>query len=205
MSPSRIILVDDHPLLLRGLADLISLEDDLTVIGTAASGHEGIKLLRELKPEIAILDVSMPELGGFAVLQAVNAAALPVRVVFLTAMITPAQVAEALKLGAWGLLLKEAAPDTLIDCLHAVASGRRWHPAELQAMADQAKAGRLAPLTRREREIVDLACRGLSNKAIAEAIGTAEGTIKIHLHNVFGKLNVTNRTSLAAIAFDELG
>lgn len=198
---SRVILADDHPLLLRGLADLVSLEPDFEVVGAASNGHDAMALIDSVRPDLAIVDVSMPDLGGLEILRKVNRASTPVRVVFLTATITPEQISEALAFGAWGLLLKESAPDALIDCLRAVARGERWHPPELLALASGNRPNQLNVLTRREREIVDLACRGLSNKAIAAEVGAAEGTIKIHLHNIFQKMNVTNRTALAALSF----
>lgn len=205
MTVDRVILADDHPLLLRGLADLVSQEADFAVVGVASSGREAMSLLTLTRPDIAILDVSMPDLGGLAILRKVMEAGMAIRVVFLTATITPAQISEALSLGVWGLLLKESAPDALIDCLRSVAAGDRWLPEALLSSAIPDWAGPVVPfadLTRREREVVDLVCRGLSNRAIAASVGTTEGTVKIHLHNIFQKLKVTNRTSLAALNFD---
>lgn len=205
MTATRVILADDHPLLLRGLADLVSVEPDFQVVGMASSGRQALALLERLKPDIAILDVAMPDLDGLAVLRTIQQSELRVRAIFLTATITPAQISEALALGAWGLLLKETAPDMLVDCLRTVAAGGRWHPEELLAQTappPSPHALRIARLTPREREIVDLVCRGMSNKAIANQVGTAEGTVKIHLHNIFRKAKVTNRTALAALRFE---
>lgn len=208
MTIHRVILADDHPLLLRGLADLVSIEPDFQLVGTARSGRQALELLQVLSPELAILDITMPDLDGLAVLRAISHDDIRPRVVFLSASITPAQISEGLAFGAWGFLLKEAAPELLIHCLRSVAAGERWHPPELLALshplAAEHGAEQFAELTLREREIVDLVCKGLSNRAIAADLGTAEGTVKIHLHNIFRKLKVGNRTSLAALSFENI-
>lgn len=207
MTVHRIMLADDHPLLLRGLADLIALESDFEVVGTASTGRQALAVLDRTRPDVAILDIAMPDLDGLAVLRTIRHIDLDVRVIFLSASMTPAHTSEALALGAWGLLLKEMAPDLLIDCLRTVARGGRWHPEEMLAQVTPPGSPpfdeRRSHFTRREREIVDLVCRGLSNRAIADEIGAAEGTVKIHLHNIFRKLKVSNRTSLVALLLDK--
>ena len=209
MTVQRVLLADDHPLLLRGLADLVAMESDFDVVCSTTRGNHALALIGELHPDLAVLDVTMPDMDGLTILRKASQANLPVRIIFLTATITPAQIAEALAFGAWGLLLKESAPDALIDCLRAVVAGTRWLPDELLARADvewtDGGLSRLEALTRREREIVDLASRGLSNKAIAASLGSTEGTVKIHLHNIYQKLQVNNRTALVALSFEMRG
>jgi DNA-binding NarL/FixJ family response regulator len=206
MKGCRVVLADDHPVVLCGLADLVSMERDFTVIGTATKGRDALARIEALEPDIAVLDISMPDMGGMAILRKIGARELPVRVIFLTATITPGQIAEGIAHGAWAILLKESAPDTLVHCLRNVAGGRRWFSEELLAMADPEWADEAAPgldlLTRREREIADLVCQGLSNKAIATCLGASAGTIKIHLHNIFQKLRVPNRTALVAFHYE---
>ncbi|KKW90670.1 response regulator [Sphingobium chungbukense] len=205
MSRHTVFLVDDHPVLLRGLADLVAMETDFSVAGSTTRSVDAFAMIDRLKPDMAVLDINMPDISGLAILRRIRAADLPVRVVFLTAMITPSQAAEALAHGIWGILLKEAAPDTLIDCLRGVAAGRRWFAddvaAKLGNLPIPAVPAGLAGLTRREREIAGLACSGLSNKLIARELGAGEGTVKIHLHNIFQKLRVNNRTALAALYY----
>ena len=209
MTIHRVILADDHPLLLRGLGDLVSIEPDFELVGTASTGRQALERLEQLKPDLAILDIAMPELDGLAVLRAIDPGRVQARIIFLSASITPSQISEALAFGAWGFLLKESAPELLIHCLRTVARGERWHPPELLALSYSEQPGpgaeQLAQLTTREREIVGLVCKGLSNRAIATHLGTAEGTVKIHLHNIFRKLKVGNRTSLAALNFENIG
>ncbi|WP_022683015.1 response regulator [Sphingobium bisphenolivorans] len=200
-----LVLCDDHPLLLRGLCDLLELEPDFTIVGASTSGREALELLRGEGASIGVIDVSMPDLGGMDILKAVIDQRLGVPIIFLTATITGGQIAEALDLGVSGLLLKESAPEALITCLREVAAGRRWLPADLLAKAevpapvlkDQADA--CAMLTRRELEIAKLVCRGYSNKMIARELESSAGTVKIHLQNIYQKLQIANRTALASL------
>ena len=200
-----VVLCDDHPLLLRGLCDLLELEPDFPVVGASTSGREALGLLRSGAAEIGLLDVTMPEFGGMDILREVAASRLDVRIIFLTATITAAQISEALQLGVAGLLLKESAPEALISCLREVAAGRRWLPSELAAKAaiseggPKAQASAGAMLTRREMEIARLVCRGYSNKMIARELESSAGTVKIHLQNIYQKLQIANRTALASL------
>ncbi|HUD93445.1 response regulator transcription factor [Sphingobium sp.] len=205
MRPHSVFLVDDHPVVLRGLAVLINLDPDFTVVGSTSDPKSAFAMIDRLKPDIAVLDINMPDVSGLALLRRMRSADLPARVIFLTAIISDAQLSDALANGIWGLLLKESAPDTLIDCLRRVAAGHPWLPDELAARAspgwnDGMKPG-LDTLTPRELEIAGHACRGLSNRLIARELGASEGTVKIHLHNIFQKLKIRNRTALAAIYY----
>lgn len=205
MRQHGVFLVDDHPVVLRGLADLIKLEADFRVVGSTSEPQKAFELIDRLKPDIVVLDVNMPDISGLTLLRRIRNADLPVRVVFLTAIITDSQILEALENGIWGLLLKESAPDRLIDCLRRVAAGLPWLPNELAARASPHRHEGMKPglnaLTPREMEIAGHACRGLSNRLIARELGASEGTVKIHLHNIFQKLQITNRTALAAIYY----
>jgi len=200
MTVHSVFLMDDHPVVLRGLAELVGMEADFRIAGATTDGAGAFAMIESLKPDIAVLDVNVPDVSGLALLRQLRANDLPVRPIFLTAMITPAQASEAVENGIWGILLKESAPDTLIDCLRSVAAGRRWLSGEMERMAGAAHG--LSALTPREMEIAGHACRGLSNKLIARELGASEGTVKIHLHNIFQKLRITNRTALAAIYYE---
>ncbi|NWK97031.1 DNA-binding response regulator [Sphingobium lactosutens] len=205
MTPYSVFLADDHPVVLRGLAELINLEKDFRVVGSTSEPKNAFAMIDRLKPDIAVLDINMPDVSGLALLRRMRNADLPVRVIFLTAVITDAQLSEALANGIWGLLLKESAPDALIDCLRRVGAGYPWLPDELAARANPPWHEGIKPgldaLTPREMEIAGHACRGLSNRLIASELGASEGTVKIHLHNIFQKLKIRNRTALAAIYY----
>ena len=204
-----VILSDDHPLLLRGLCELLMCEPGFAIVGSTTRGTEALELIRTHVPSVAVLDIMMPDLGGMAILNAIRATNLGTKVVFLTATISSRQISEALELNIDGLLLKESAPEELIDCLDRVVRGEKWLPADLLARAADEMQGMKrsasASLTSREREIVECLCRGLSNKAIARKLGTTDGTVKVHLHNIYQKLGVPNRTTLAAMALQAYG
>jgi len=196
-----IVLADDHPLMLRGIQDLLAAAPDIEVVGTATSGGGALALIKDCAPDIALLDIAMPGMGGPDVQAELVRADLPVKVIFLTATLSSKQVNDAVELGVWGLLLKEDAPETLLDCVRSVDSDQRWLPREVMARVTprQAPTDSLSLLTPREREIADLVCDGLSNRRIADQLKTSEGTVGIHLQNIYRKLEINNRTMLAAL------
>lgn len=202
---NSVVLADDHPLLLRGLCDLLDAERDFAVVGAGVNGKEALSLIRKHKPTLAVIDVTMPELSGLEILQAVRVDCLRLKMIFLTATITGSQIAEALRLEVSGILLKESAPHALIDCMRQVAGGGKWLPAELVEKASHHSQGgerlNLNKLSPREKEIVGWVCNGLSNKSIALKLGTTDGTVKVHLHNIYQKLDISNRMTLAAFNF----
>lgn len=205
--PCRIVLADDHPIVLSGVKSLIESDPRYTLLATCSDGAAALDAVRRLRPDLVVLDISMPGLSGLEVLERLAAEKIDSRVVFLTASVRDDDIATAAALGAWGLLLKRAAADQLLECLEAVANGQRWMPAKVVDEAIQREAARRTEaerltkaLTPRERELVWLATEGLSNKEIARRIGVTEGTVKIHLHNVYQKLGVTNRTAMTALA-----
>jgi DNA-binding NarL/FixJ family response regulator len=203
---SRVILADDHPIMLAGVHGLLNAAGTYAVVATASNGAGAMERIRELRPDLAILDINMPELTGLEVLQIVEREEITTRVVLLTASVQDDQIATAVATGAWGIVLKDAAGDQLVGCLDHVASGRRWLPEEVIGPALERASARQSEnakyndlLTAREREIAILVARGLSNKHISRQTGITEGTVKIHLHNIYQKLNVINRTTLAAV------
>jgi len=203
---ARVVLADDHPLVLIGLQAVLQAEPGVEIAGAAPDGATALAMIRAHEPDIAMLDINMPQLSALNVLDTVEASGLATRVILLTGAASSEQIATAVERGAWGLLLKEHALDTLMECLTAVASGRRWLPQELVAPAarraaeyreSDARLGRV--LTAREYEVARLIAQGLSNKHIARALAISEGTVKIHLHNMYEKLGGMNRTSLAVL------
>ena len=202
----RVVLADDHPVVLGGLRALLQAEAGVEIVAAAPDGATALEMIRAYEPDIAVLDINMPQLTGLEVLEALEADGLATRVVLLTGSATDEQIATIVERGAWGFLLKEHALDTLVQCLRTVAAGQRWLPEEVVAPAIRRATERREKdvqlarvLTAREYEIAGLVAQGLSNKHIARALDISEGTVKIHLHNTFEKLGGGNRTSLAIL------
>jgi two-component system, NarL family, nitrate/nitrite response regulator NarL len=204
--PIRILLADDHPIVLRGVADFLESETEFEVVGRCTDGGECIAAIRNIRPDVALIDIMMPKLTGLEVLSAVRRENLPTRVVFFTATSRSGDIISALNDGAHGIILKDEAPDRVLGALREVAAGGRWLPQELIDTAferDSAWRGKepklSAILSEREREVARMAGIGLSNKVIADRLQITEGTIKNHLHNIYEKLGVANRTALALL------
>ena len=203
----RVVLADDHPLVLGGLRALLQAEPGVEIVAEAPDGATALAMIRAHEPNLAVLDINMPQLTGLDVLEALEADGLSTRVVLLTGSVSDEQIATAVERGAWGLVLKENAIGTLIECLEAVSSGQRWLPQELVAPAVRRATERRKNdgqlervLTVREYEIARLVAEGLSNKHICRQLNISEGTVKVHLHNMYQKLEIPNRTSLAMLA-----
>lgn len=213
-SPIRILIADDHPLFRDGLRRLLQSEPGFEVVGEAADGDELLALIRKAKPDILLLDLSMPRRDGMAVLQELSAAKIPVRTLLLTAAIDQAQIVQALRLGAYGVILKESTTQRLFDSIRCVMAGQYWVGRE--SVSDLVKALRSAGggpadsgnglrardfgLTPRELEIVTLVVAGYSNPDIAQRCSISEQTVKHHVSNIFDKLGVSNRLELALFA-----
>ena len=202
-----IVVADDHPVVLGGLITLLNADKTFKLAAKCGNGAEAIDAIRTLRPDIALLDVNMPRLNGLQVLKTLNAENLPTRVCFLAASLTDREIVDAAAQGAFGIILKEAAPDTLITCLHTIAAGQKWLPANFVEGASErlrehhAQIARVSDvLSRREIEIMLKVAEGLSNKEVGRQLNISEGTVKMHLHSIYQKIQVTNRTSLANFA-----
>jgi two-component system nitrate/nitrite response regulator NarL len=197
-----IVLADDHPLVLRGAAEILRAQTNMNVLALCTNGRAAAEAIRQLAPDVAVLDIVMPGLSGLEVLSAVTGEGNITKIVFLTAFGTDDNVLAAIANGAQGIVLKEAAPDSLVDCVRTVAAGRQWFPTDVVEPALRRDAVRqeeidpFALLTPREQQVVRLVADGLSNKEIARRLNTSEGTTKTYLHTIYGKLEVPNRTAL---------
>jgi two-component system nitrate/nitrite response regulator NarL len=207
MRAVRVIIADDHPVVLRGLLALLAGHGEFEVVKACANGLEASEAINSLLPDVAVLDVHMPGQNGLELLKFVTTKRMPTRVVFLAATLSDREIISAVAAGVFGLLLKESAPDTLIDCLHAVAAGEKWLPVELvdpaieRAREHRQQVARVDKLlTQREREVMLLAAEGLSNKDVARRLNVTEGTVKVHLYAIYQKVAVRNRTALANLA-----
>jgi two-component system nitrate/nitrite response regulator NarP len=202
----RILIAEDDPLTLEGIKLLISTSTH-EIVGTVNNGSLLLEHLPVLRPELLLLDFDMPERTGLDVLRTLRERGDNRPVVLLTGSMSDKRVYEALQLGLNGLVLKSQAPRDLLVCLDAVCAGRRWidhdvlqRVMDLSLSPDTSAADPLAPLSKRERAIVGLLLQGLRNKEIAGELRIGEGTVKVHLHNVFEKLGVSSRMELALLA-----
>jgi two-component system, NarL family, nitrate/nitrite response regulator NarL len=207
--PVKIVIADDHTIFREGLRRLLEGEPGFRVIGDAADGREAVQLVRQLKPDLLLLDMAMPRVSGLQVLDELSSSDPPVRVVVLTAAIESTDVMEALQRGARGVLLKEASTSLLFKCIHCVVAGQYWVGREevanlveymrREVSAARDERGHLG-LTPREMEIVSAIVAGLSNREMALQFAISEQTVKHHLTRIYDKLGVSNRLELALYA-----
>lgn len=206
--PIRLIIADDHPIFRDGLRRLLELEPAFRVIGEAADGAEAIKLVRQLGPDVLLLDLAMPRVPGLETLAELAKSKTPVRTILLTAQIERAQIVEALQLGARGIVLKESATELLMESIRVVMSGQYWVGREsvsdlvatlrqLMPRGGEEPSSRRYGLTPREMEVISAIVAGYTNKDIAQKFAISEQTVKHHLTNIFDKLGVSNRLELA--------
>ena len=210
MSAVRVVIADDHPMVLLGMEALFRAEPDIEPLISCADGKTALNAIRTLQPDIAFLDMYLPKMSGLEVLKAVLAEGLSTAVVIVASMFDGPHLERAAALGAAGILLKGAEPAEFLSCLRAIRAGENWISSSLlQRISDPDPniSGRvyLHGLTAREREILELVCEGLTNKEIGNRLGVSEGTVKIHLHNMYRKTAVSNRTSLMALQSSVLG
>jgi DNA-binding NarL/FixJ family response regulator len=205
--PIRLILADDHPIVLDGLAQLFSIEPEFQVEARCRDGEEALREVRTRLPDVLVLDIRMPRRDGLEVLRTIRLEGLATRVVLLTAALEEEQLVEALRLGVGGVVLKEMAPHLLLEAVKEVHSGGSWLDKSsvsrvLSKLLQREEGAREAAqvLTPREIEIVRMVARGLRNRAIGEQLLISEGTVKIHLHNIYQKLGVSGRLELAVYA-----
>lgn len=199
---AQIAIVDDHPIFLDGMAQFLSSHGH-DVIFCARSVSEAISRLQEDQPDLLILDVSMKEGGGLAILSAIRDSGSNVPVIFMTVHIRPDQTLEAIKLGVDGVVLKDSDPNELLACITQVLNGNKSiSPSVMeQALVHSISApandsNALSALTDRELEIAGLIRAGLRNREIAARCGLTEGTVKVHLHSIFQKLGIKSRSEL---------
>jgi RNA polymerase sigma factor (sigma-70 family) len=202
-----IVVADDHPFVLHGVADVLRANSDMDVVAVCNDGATALEAIRNCSPDVAVLDIAMPQLTGLDVLASVATDNLATKVVLLAATATDEQIVRAIARGVQGIVLKEEALTELVRCIRAVAEGCKWLPMDLVDAALERETKRRSTsqrltelLTTRERQIVLLVADGLSNKEVGRQLDVSEGTVKIHLHNIYQKLHVNNRTTLAALA-----
>jgi two-component system, NarL family, nitrate/nitrite response regulator NarL len=195
---TRVLLVDDHPMIAAALGMLLK-ESDYELLGRARTASEANKLIAAQKPDLILLDVHLPDASGLDVLRRLSRSRTRPKVVLLTAGMDEAQLLNAAELRPEGMVLKTSDPSLLTECMDAVVADQTWIDPEIVERTRQAeaRAASAPPLTRRERELIELVRQGLRNRDIAAELGVTEGTVKVYLHAIFDKLHVENRTELA--------
>jgi DNA-binding NarL/FixJ family response regulator len=203
----RLVLADDHPVVLYGLRGLFAAEADIEIMSSCGDGDAALEAVRTHHPDVLVLDLRMGLRSGLDVVRILASEGHACRIVLLTAAVRDTEVIEAVRLGAAGLVIKESPPEVLIDCVRRVHRGEQWIDRETLVRAFGTAVGRSDAgqrpdeiLTPREAEIVQMVALGLRNRAIAERLSISEGTVKVHLHNIYEKLGVDGRFELISSA-----
>lgn len=198
------MLVDDHPMLRRGLSDLLAMEDDLLPVAQAGSGEDAVKLALSHDLDLILLDLNMPGMDGIETIRALRTAGVDARIVIFSVSDDHDDVLEALREGADGYLLKDMEPEELIEQIRLAAHGKMVLSSELTQVLAQAIRGRSSAnavhpsmLTKREKDVLKLIAKGQSNKMIARSLDIAEGTVKVHVKRLLNKLGMRSRTEAA--------
>jgi DNA-binding NarL/FixJ family response regulator len=199
-----VLVVDDHPLVRSGLIALLATTPDLVVVGEAADGDHAVECARRERPDVVLMDISMPGCDGVAATKRLVADEPGVRVVALTSFSDRARVAGMLSAGAVGYLLKDSEPDQLLAAVRAAAAGQVPLDPRVAGAVLPSRDGPARGLSNRERDVLRLAAKGLANKQIARELGIAERTVKVHLGHVFKHIGVGDRTSAALWAREHL-
>jgi two-component system nitrate/nitrite response regulator NarL len=208
MRCTSVLIADRFPVVLLGLSAVLAAHRDFKVVASCSDGTNCIEALRNLVPDIAILDVTMPGVTGLEILSIVNSQNLSTRLVFLTASDEDSDLVMSAAVDGCSVIPKDVAPEVLVRSLRQIAEGQRLLP--LLSSGPPISRGQsaitenaLTTLTDRERQIMRLVSEGLSNKEIGRRLNIADGTIKVHLHHIFQKLEISNRTVLATLAISQ--
>ena len=212
-SPIRVLLVDDHAMVRRGLRDFLGLHDDIEVVGEASDGQGAIDGAASLRPDIVLMDLMMPGIDGIEATARIRSEQPDTEVIAITSFIEEAKVLAAIEAGASGFLLKDAEADEVAAAIRAAAAGEvHLDPAVAGIVARRMRSGAsdgraaggtqdgIASLTPRERDVLSCVARGLSNRAIAESLGITERTARTHVSNILAKLSLASRTQAALLA-----
>jgi len=208
--PIRVLIADDHAVVREGLGSLIGLKPDMVVVGEAADGAEAVEKARELLPDIILMDMVMPELGGLEAIQQLQRENNPARILVLSSFAEDAQIFPAIKSGASGYLLKDTTSKQLFTAIRDVYRGQSsLHPTIARKLISELSAPSVDKralgdgLTAREVEILKLVARGYSNQKISNKLSVSEGTVGKHVSNILDKLHLANRTQAALYALRE--
>ncbi len=209
---TRVLIADDEDLMRAGLAELLTADPGIEIVGQASSGREAVEQSRRLAPDVVLMDVRMPDLDGIAATRELSGVAPDARVLILTTFEQDDYVFGALRAGASGFLLKRTRPEELIAAVHTIAAGdallspsvtrRVINRMAQQPTPDLSDVARLDDLTAREREVLDLVARGMSNREIAAALMVEDSTIKTHVKRILMKLDLRDRVQVVIFAYE---
>jgi NarL family two-component system response regulator LiaR len=201
--PIRVMLVDDHPMVRRGLATILMVFDDMKLVGEAENGEAAVKLCAEVQPDVILMDMSLPQMDGATATHAIRQQFPQIQILVLTSFKDGKMIKKALEAGAIGYLLKDVSADDLVRAIRAAYTGRATlSPAAAQALVEESS---LPPvpgldLTEREREVLALMIEGLNNTQIAGRLIVSSSTVKSHVSNILAKLGVASRTEAVTLA-----
>jgi two-component system nitrate/nitrite response regulator NarL len=203
----NVLIADRCPVVVEGLKKVLGAQQDFKLVACCSDGISCTEAIQSLRPDIAILDISMPGLTGLEILSIVNSEGFSTRLVFFTASVEDSELVKSAAAGACSVIRKDAALEFLVKSLRQVADGQRLLPRPCSdRVSREQSAGlenALTVLTDRERQIMRLVSEGLSNKEIGRRLNISDGTIKVHLHHIYEKLEIRNRTALAALAISQ--
>lgn len=197
-SPIRVLIVDDHSVVRRGLAAIIDMEEDAIVVGQAGDGAEAIELWRKLHPDVVLMDLRMPSVDGVEAIRRIRAEDAEAGIIVLTTFDHDEDIYAGLRAGAKAYLLKDVEPEELFRCIRAVHAGEAY--LQPKVAAKLAQRVQEEPLTEREEQILKLLAEGKSNRAIGEVLHITESTVKSHMKSLFVKLDVTSRAEAISLA-----
>ncbi len=208
--PITLVIADDHPLVIAGLESILKNEQDFEVLASCNNGLTALQAVQLHQPDIIVLDLVMPDMSGLEVVRDIRFRQLPTKVVLITATLDDDLLVEAVMQGVQGIILKEMAPQMMVQCIKKVYAGEQWIERRaaklaLERMMRRESGSRDAAtfLTPRETELAQLVAQGHRNRDIAEKLFISEGTVKVHLHNIYEKLKVKGRMELLKYAQDK--
>lgn len=204
----KVLLVDDHTVVLKGLSFFLKTQENIELVGEASNGKEALQKVKDLQPDVVLMDLSMPEMDGIESTKYIKQDNPDVKILVLTSFSDQDHVLPALQAGASGYILKDVEPDQLVEAIRSAYKGNiQLHPdianaLLLQGVPQQKRENKIqvGSLTGRENEVLKLLAKGMSNKEIASTLTITEKTVKAHVSNILGKLNVSDRTQAALYA-----